>query len=305
MTSKETFEERDNITINLTPFIYENKPVDDESFLIVLNRIVTFLVLFTGFSIKEFSNLVISLYFASIFSFYDYQPAKRIFYLIIFLLFLIHFLFLYNCLIHPMIESSYNHFVHQIELPDIRFCYKTEIYLDFYNYTFKKLEGETLNFSHILNEITIHGDDNKVATKLNFSNFTPKIIFNPIVGDLDGWVFGEKELPILYSFYFDDLKCFNFVIESNKTSTNIHTQFKKLQKLFSISFNLTKIDLEKKKVFLFLNKRSDRDFDWNMQLTSSAYNFKFAYIESYYQDDYWYIKNLLLWLKNLLEEAST
>ena len=305
LTYKETFDERDNISINLTPFIYERKPVDDECFLIVLNRIVSFLILFTGFSIKEFSNLLISVYFVSIFSFYNYQSTKRIFYLIMSLLFLIHFLFLFNYLILPMIESSSNHFVYEIKLPEIRFCYKTEIYLDSYTYTFNKLEDETLNFSQILNEIKIYGDDNKVVTKLNFDNFIlERTSFYPIIGEVVNFVFKKNgHNGKLYYFYFDDLKCFNFIIKSSKTSENVKIHFKKLQKLVSISFNLKEID--KKKVFIFLNKRFNREFDWNMPFNSSEYNFKFVSIENYYQDDYWYLKNFILWLKNLLHSMTT
>ena len=114
--------QNETISINLTPYSYEFKDIDDENKLIVLNRIFSYLIILTRISLKEFLNILLSIYFHSIVKHFNFHLFKRIAYLILFLIFLIHFAFLfYRIINHPLLESAFSRSLDKIVLSKSEF----------------------------------------------------------------------------------------------------------------------------------------------------------------------------------------
>lgn len=159
-----------DISITLTPKMMHTYAVKDESILLVINRIISFFIIFTGLSVKDIVKDVVNAYFYSLASLYNlqFQFVSRIAYLIVFLLFLVHLSLLIHSIIHaPMVDNSYKYLVKKIVLPKVRICYELEQRLDNLNdnrINKMLLDQVTLNISRILENITFFDSEFKKRT---------------------------------------------------------------------------------------------------------------------------------------------
>ena len=298
LTFKHIYEDRDDITVNLNPFIYDLKLLDDENAFVVFNRILSFLFLFTGFSIKQVLDAGISIHFRSILS--HFRLFRRLLHFFLFLVFFLNFCALFVCIIcHPMIETASNHFMNKINPYRIRFCYPTTINLDSYKYNLKKLEEQTLKPTQIFDRILVY-DTDEIATNVTLEDYEYTNRKDWLYRGDKLQFFGNSHIDILYA---DDLKCFNFELPFGKRTHHLNLNYHRLFNTNKIHFNLTKLKEDKNisKVFIFLNKIHSYDFDWDRKFEAgSSYMYELTMIKSSYMDDYWYVKNLVSYLRNLV-----
>ena len=289
LTHKEIFEERDHITVNLTPLLYELTLLEDESTLVVFNRILTFVLIFTGFSVKQVLEPLISIHFFTALSHFNFQFARRLLQFVIFLFFFAHFCSLFTRIInHPMLETASYHFLDELRPYRIRFCYHTKANLDSYSYNLEKLEKETFNFTHIFHSISIY-DDKEIAAKLTAEDYdcdeNKDCVYTGCHKFLQ--LSPSKDID---SMYADDLKCFNFELPFGQTAHDLNLNFQRLISINKIQFDLTKLKEEKNisRVFIFLNRYYSYDFDWDRKYeTGNDYMYGLSIVRSNYQDDFW------------------
>ena len=273
-------------SINLTPYIFEKKPFDDEGFLIVANRIFSLLIIFMGCSIKELSNAIFSTYFIN-FSSHSFRLTRRLFQLALSIFFLLHFCFLYYCIIyHPMLETSSNQHVTDIEpLAITRFCFRSpSINLESNVWKVKDLNLVTLDFSEVFEKIQIFDDDDKKTAELNIADFEFKNETNGLA-HRPAWV-SQKDDRIIKanSFYFHLLKCYTFYIRSlkNKTEKNLNVHYHRLQKLFTMSFSLKNLKKHRKSenhpasFYIYFDRAFSVDFDWPKQIGYGDFGLVFS-----------------------------
>ena len=284
-------QEEDEISVNLTPTIYEERPLEDESTLVVLNRIISFLIIFTGFSVREFSEAIISFYFLNVLS--SSRLTRRLFYLCLSLLFLIHFCFLFNQIIHqPMLVNSYFSQANEVWSYVFRLCYRMGFDFDSHHFTVDKLQIETLSLSDIFEKVKFYNELDEVI-ELDFQNFTFKnFLFECCDNDV---------IVQVNEMYFEDMKCFNFYFPS-KERDRLNFRSLRLNKLISISFSFREFTKKQfiKKNLIFLNREWVYSFAWNRTYRPADYVFETNTFVNSYSDDYWYIKNLALYLKDLV-----
>ena len=87
LSHKGVFDELDHISVNLSPLIYKIAPLDDENALIVFNRILSFLLIFTGFSVKQVLDTFMSACYLTSLSYFNLKLTRRPLYLALFLVF--------------------------------------------------------------------------------------------------------------------------------------------------------------------------------------------------------------------------
>ena len=301
LTPKRLNEEKDEISVNLTPGIYKNRPLEDESVLVSLNRIISFLIFFTGFSVKEFSKAIISFYFPNVLS--NSQLTKRLVYLSLSFLFLIHFCFLFHEIIHqPMLVGSHITHANEVWQYVFRLCYNTGFDLDKQEYTFEKLEANTLNLSDIFQKISFYNEMDEI-TKLDFQNFTFRK--NHLVDSFQLYCCGNNTQVVLNEMYLDNMKCFNFYFPSEEKN-RLNFRSLKLNKLFLISFSFREFAKRHlaERIFILFNRVHVYSFALTRAYEPADYVFQsIAYVNSY-SDDYWHIKaatkNLALYLSKLI-----
>ena len=95
-----------HLSINLTPILYLEAPLNNEDKLIVLNRILSVMLILSGFSIRTVTKKLLLIFYFSKLSFIKYQYLKRFFNLIISLAFLIHFSLLSNNIVYTQMDTS-------------------------------------------------------------------------------------------------------------------------------------------------------------------------------------------------------
>ena len=96
-----------NLSINLTPTLYLENTPNDENKLIVLNRILSVVLILSGFSIKTVIKKLLITFFSSRMSLTNYQILKRFSFFVILVMFLIYFrLLCYYLMYAPMEHSS-------------------------------------------------------------------------------------------------------------------------------------------------------------------------------------------------------
>ena len=95
-----------NLSINLTPTLYLENTPNDENKLIVLNRILSVMLILSGFSIKTMIKKLLITFFSSRMSLINYQILKRFVFFIILVMFLIYFRFLCCYLMYTPMEHS-------------------------------------------------------------------------------------------------------------------------------------------------------------------------------------------------------
>ena len=307
LTQQDLFKGLGNITVNLTPFLYESKPFDDENGFIVANRILSFLIIFAGFSIKEFSSALIFGYLYDLFSLYNSQ-LSRLFYMALSSCFVLHLCLLFHSIIYqPPLKFSYNQHASEIDPSTrLRFCFPFNIELNFNNYTLKDLNEKTLDFSEIFDSLLIFDDDNKAAglTMQNFLlNFDDHQRYSPFwVAPLNG-----RRL-VVPALYMDDLKCYTYSIVGNKTDRNLNVHYHRLQKLYTFTYsfeNLNETRGNYNYFFIYFSRPFSCDLDWDKSFSFGDYVFEFNIFQKRYQDDYFWCKNPSFYLRSLVGLAES
>lgn len=298
LSHKNIYGYKDISTIILTPFQYLKEPFEDENLLIVLNRVLSFLILFTGVSVKEFLKTFILGYFIRLS--YDLELFKRIFYLFLFLLYSIHFCFLfYNIINHSFIDVLSLEFSDNLnDLPKLRACFELEQDLSLNNYTLEYLLNNTMNISDVLEKITLFDEDNAEAYNYTSKNFTYSFYqyFFLNGSKIDEKTFNDFEAPDHFNtIYSDNFKCFSFKITPLKTGDNIKMRYLNLHRLVQFDFKL-----ENKRPVIFFDPPSEFNFSWNNTLNPADYIFQLTKHEKFYHDDYWYLKNIPTTLKRIV-----
>lgn len=246
-------EDQHNISINLTPNIIVHKELNDGDRLVVFNRIIGVLVILTGFSVRElFDELLSILYnlqainrFVSLPTLLNFRLAKRLVNLLVFSLFAVHFVFLYNHIIsHEMLQISYKNFLDTISLPKLRVCYETGIDLNQNKYTKDQLDAETLKMEDLFIGLHYLDDDfNRVFTNISVSNNN---VFK-----------GE-------TFYLDNLKCFSIAVK--KTTPVANANILLIDQLVTVFIDLQNVT--KKRYLVYLNVENTIDLEWSTYLLS-------------------------------------
>ena len=249
LTHKDTHNETDHISINLTPFTYDVGTFENENAFIVFNRVLSFFIIFTGFSVKQVLDIFISFYFPRILSNFNLQFTRRLLYIFLFLVFFVNFCALFCCIItRPMVETASNHFDTEINPTRVRFCYRTMIEMSFNNYTMLGLEEKTLNLTEIWNDTLVYDDDNQLAAELTIQNHT--------IGHFKNWYYKKDNRFFMSVFYLDNIKCFSINPPLFKTTRYLNLNFQRLFHLYTIRLNFKKLrevtKLERNKIFIFL-----------------------------------------------------
>lgn len=277
------------IVVNLTPFLFESKVPLSESKFIVFNRIITFVTMFTCFSVANAVKNFVSTYLYSLATLYNFQFVNRLAYLFVFLFFLINLGFLMFYLTNPMTETYSSGLAEKIRIPRFRICYEHDITKTFVekesltSITLEKdLDQRTLNFSELVKKIVLINEDNSEKT----------ILFDQ--GDYENIT--KKELKQYSVFYVDNLKCFNFEFEKTYDAKNRNVQ--KLTRLVEIHINVEKT--AKRRVFIFLNDVVTLDLDFNKPYYNGNKTINYLTREFAYEDDFWIWKNLWRYLKHRL-----
>lgn len=267
-----------NISITLTPKIFYKHRTKDEHFLIVINRIISFIIILTGFSVKDTVKGFVSTYLFSLASIYNFQFINRIAYLIVVLFFSMHFTYLFYSLVNDsMLETSHLYVLKEVQLPKVRLCYELDKDLNSNQFAKKHLEADSLNISDVLQSITLL-DENQEKRTMEVDEVESK----------------NNTLIVAYDFYVDNLKCFNFVfkIKYQILTTNI------LEANKLVTFVLKLNNITRKRMFVHLNGNS-LDLEWYYPLKANFYYNIIYMIENYrFQDDFWMIKNFYCYLKD-------
>ena len=311
MTYQDMFQERDSITVDLTPYIYEIKPFEDENGLIVTNRILSFLLIFAGFSVREFSSALIFCFFNRYPIDYS-QLKRRLFLLFISLLFLLNFCFLFHSIIHhPMLDYAYTRFVNEFESSTrLRFCFETKIDLSSDNYTLKDLNSKTLNFSKIFESVLIYNDDNKLVALMTEADFKPFPIQKGFFKRYGTLWNGGKNNQTAFSFglYIDRLKCHTLWITSDpKSHRNLNVHYHRLQRLYTLNYSFNKTKTKENNVnqfFIFLTQAFTCNFEWDKTFGFGDYLIDFTVMKKHFQDDYFHLKNLYSLLRSLVGQKT-
>lgn len=269
-----------NITVTLTPKLYHTHRAMDERMPIVINRIISFLIILTGISMKDAVKGFIANYFYSLASLCNYTFINRAAYLVVFLFFSIHFAYLFCTIVsYPMNESSYRAVLEKIVVPKIRICYEINSTLSEDRYTKQKLDSESLNISEVLETVT-------VVDQTGYKKHTIK------VDDLS-----NNSLVNQYDFYVDNFKCFNF--DFNKVSyTRLSTNIFESDQLVTFVWNVTKIP--KQRLFIFLNSENSIDLEWHMPFNPGYHSIHYSTEDIVFQDDFAILTNLFAYIKTIL-----
>ena len=293
-------QEEDEISVNLTPSLYEDRPLEDESALVVLNRIFSILIIFTGFSVRKFSETIVSFYFLNVL--HNFQIARRLIYLGLLLLFLIHFCFLFDQIIHqPMLVNSHITHANEVRSYVFRLCYRIGFDLDKNDYTVDKLQPETLNLTDIFKKVKIYNEFDEVI-ELDFQNLT----FRETTKEFE-YYRNNQQIGMFFAdeMYFNDLKCFNYKFPSEEQN-RLNLRSLRLNKLISISYSFLELNKRQftKKVLIFLNREFVYGFALDRTYRPADYVFKTSTFVNSYRDDYWHIKaatkNFASYLKDLV-----
>lgn len=268
--SKYNVPERHNLSINLTPFIDVSIPLKSQNWLIVLNRILSLMIVLTGFSVKHLVKRSLrTVRRRRRISFLKYQYLKRSFNLIILLAFAVHFRCLLAELIYTEMENfTFTFYSEKVKVPVLRLCYELEQNLGTDNYTLSQLESLTLKKEEI------------------FEKF--------LILDTEYRLNGTRSPILIHSFYLDNLKCYNLAVEERvgRVNKNYYT----LDESLKLFVNLDKIP--RRRYFLYINDKGVFDFDWHHLFYSNYYLLHLAKKQYVYQDDYWYIKNFVRFLRH-------
>ena len=282
-------QDQHNISINLTPNTIVHKQLNDEDRLVVFNRIIGVLVILTGFSVRELFDELISILYnlqainriVSLPTLLNFRLAKRLVNLFVFLLFSVHFAFLYQHIIsHEMLQISYKSFLSTISLPKLRVCYETGIDLSLNKYTKSDLDDETLKIEDFFIGMNYLDEDfNRVFTKINAS---------------DEQVFAAQ------TFYLDNLKCFSITVK--KTTPVANANILLIDQLITVFIDLQNVT--NKRYLVYLNVDNTLDLEWSTYLHNATYyNLYFSTKQLLYNDSFFYLKNLRSYLESLLSSS--
>ena len=302
LSYKDLLQDRDDIIVNLTPYLEDIQPFPDENWLIVANRIFSFFIIFTGLSIRELANAFISVYFFEFFSLRNFQLRRRRFHLALFTLFALHFSLLFCFIIfHPMLEFSYLHYATEVDpTAQVRFCTElpSDLNLASNNLKVKDLDAKTWKFPEIFENLLIFDEQGRGLTNLTASDFKLEDAPN-IATKAQAWTVHPDDHTTLQAeeFYVGDMKCVTLFLPKNKTQRHLNVHYHQLHKLFTISFsyrnlNRTKMDKEKykKQFYIFFNKFYSFDFDWDRPFNYGEFDLEFVTVLRRYQDDYHRLK---------------
>lgn len=299
LSYKDLLQDRDDIIVNLTPYLEDIQPFPDENWLVVANRIFSFFIIFTGLSIRELANAVISVYFFEFFSLRNFQLRRRRFHLTLFSLFALHFCLLFCFIIfHPMLEFSHIHYVTEVEpAAQIRFCTELNVDLSSNNFRVERLDAETWDFPEIFENLLVYDEHGRASTNLTAADF--KLENAPhIARKARAWTARTDDGSTIQAgqFYIADLKCVTLFIPKNKTQRHLNVHYHQLHKLFTISFsyrnlNRTKCKQEyKAQFYIFFNRFYSFDFDWDRPFGFGEFDLEFVTVLRRYQDDYYRLK---------------
>lgn len=268
-----------SISVNLTPFLFEIRFFEREHVLIVINRIISFFILFNYFSVCDVIKGFVCTYLHSLASLYNFQFIKKLSYLLCFALFCLNSVFLFNSLANSLTKTYSSELMKKIELPRFQVCfehnyssiktYKNEEEDDIFNEVilYEKLDPDTLNFTDIIDQIIIHQEN-------------------------DEEIEIRDKIKAVKVFYIDNLKCFTFDVNKVYDDPNVP----KLETLIEIHVNLEKI--EQKRIFFFLNTKQALKMDRNNPFESGMTDIHYLTKEYRIENTYWCAKNLLICLKD-------
>ena len=284
-------EDQHSISINLTPNTIVYKELDDEDRLVVFNRIIGVLIILTGFSVRELFDEILSILYnlpmidriISLPTFLNFRLAKRLVNLLVFLLFSVHFAFLYQHIIsHEMLQISHKNFLSTISLPKLRVCYETGIDLNQNKFTKNHLDTQTLQIEDFFIGMHYLDDDfNRVFTNITVS---------------------DNEVYKAQTFYLDGLKCFSIAVKKSPPVANANILL--LDQLVTVFIDLQNVT--KKRYLVYLNVENTIDLEWSTYLHSGIYyNLYFSTKQFFYNDSFFYLKNLKSYLYNLLSLSES
>ena len=274
--------DQNDISINLTPNNIVYKEVEDEDKLVVFNRILGLLLILTGFSVREFFDELISIYLSLLptAAIINFRLTKRLVNLIVFLLFSTHFIFLFHHIVYSdLLQISYKNSLDKIVLPKIRICYEIDINLDFNNFTKEDLDKGTLSFEEFF--IGLNYLDSDFNHEFSFVNGSDTEIFST------------------QTFYLDNLKCFSIAPKYIIDVSNVNILM--IDQLITIFINLKNKKMKNKRYLVYLNVENTIDLEWSTFLFNATYyNLYFSTKQFYYEDSYFFLKNLKNLFRTLL-----
>ena len=262
---------RHNLSINLTPVKFLQTPLRDEHELIVLNRMISLMLILTGFSTAALFKRLLVVFFSMRLSFIGYQYLRRLCNLAVFLAFLLHFRFLVDCVMfHEMEKFTFRFYSRFIKVPVLRLCYELDLDMDTNNYTVSLLNNLTLKNDELFEKVLI------LDTVYRFNKT-------------------EKNAPVaIQPFYLDTTlgatKCFNLLVDERIGLSN--KNFFGLDESIKIFVNLN--NLPRKRFLLFINDVGVWDLDWyKFWFPNRYYLFYYTDQQFTYQDEFWFVKNFV------------
>ena len=267
-----------DLSVTLTPKLIHTHRALNESTLLVINRIISFLIMLTGISVKDAVRGFIANYFYSLASLCNYTFLNRSAYLLVFLFFSMHFTCLFCSIVYnPMSEKSYRTVLDEIVLPKIRICYEISTDLSEDKHNKHTLDRESLNATEIFEKIELL-DRNLRKHKVSM---------------YEKW--SNDSLFSLYDFYVDMWKCFNIDFKINYPV--LSTNSLESHKLVTLVLNIAKVP--RRRIFVHLNSRNSLDFEWYMPFKPGYYNVMYIAEDLMFQDDFWLLKNLFVYIKSV------
>ena len=270
--SKYNMPVRHNLSINLTPVKFLQSPLQNENKLIVLNRIISLMLILTGFSVGTLVKRLLSVFFSMRLSFISYQYLRRLGNLVVFVAFLVHFRFLaYGIINNEMDKFTYRFYGRFVKVPVLRLCYELDLDLSADNYTVGMLNNMTKNVE-LFEKVLI------LDTEYRFDNKT------------------TKNSPVaLQSFYVDNtlgvLKCFSMMVDERIGLSN--KNYYGIEEALKIFVNLE--SLPKKRFLLYVNDQGVYDLDWyKFWFPNRYYMIYYTSQQFIHQDGFWYLKNLFM-----------